>query len=120
MFSQKAASLEAELLQGTLGMLILKVVALQPTYGYVIVQRLQRISKGALQIKQGSLYPALYRLEKKGWLEPEWTKTEGGRRARVYRLTRDGRKQLDLKAERWGRLSSAIALVLEASGDELE
>ena len=83
---------DAELLQGTLDMLILKVTTLRPIHGYAIVQRIQQISKDALQIRQGSLYPALYRLEKRGWLKSEWKVTNGGREAKYYSLTKAGRR----------------------------
>src|SRR6266568_4426767 len=85
---------DAELLQGTLDMLILKVAALRPIHGYAIVQRIHQISKDALQIRQGSLYPALYRLEGRGWLKADWRTTEGGREAKFYTLTREGRRHL--------------------------
>ena len=106
---------DAELLQGTLDLLILKVVALQPLHGYGIVQRLQQISNQALQIRQGSLYPALYRLENKGWLKAEWKTTDGGREAKYYSLTKAGRQQLDAETEGWKRLCEAISLVLETA-----
>lgn len=106
---------DAEILQGTLDLLILKVAALQPIHGYGIVQRLQQISNEALQIRQGSLYPALYRLENKGWLKAEWKTTEGGREAKYYRLTKAGRQQLDAETAGWMRLCEAISLVLEAA-----
>jgi len=102
----------ADLLQGTLDMLILKVVAIEPIHGYAIVQRLQQISKEALQIRQGSLYPALYRLERRGWLTADWKTTEGGRDAKFYKLTREGRRQLESETAGWKRLCEAIALVL--------
>ena len=94
-------------------MLILKVVALEPIHGYGIVQRLGQISKEALQIRQGSLYPALYRLERKGWLRAEWKATEGGRDAKYYSLTKAGRQQLEREQTSWKRLCEAIGLVLE-------
>jgi transcriptional regulator len=106
---------EAELLQGTLDMLILKVVALRPIHGYAIVQRIQQISKDALQVRQGSLYPALYRLERKGWLQAEWRVHEGGREAKYYTLTPAGRKQLAAETAGWKRLCDAISLVLETA-----
>jgi len=106
---------DADLLQGTLDMLILKVTALRPIHGYAIVQRIQQISRDALNVRQGSLYPALYRLEKKGLLEAEWRTTEGGREAKYYSLTKLGRKQLDDETAGWKRLCDAIALVLEAT-----
>ena len=105
----------ADLLQGTLDMLILKVVALEPIHGYAIVQRLQQISKDALQIRQGSLYPALYRLEGRGWLKADWKTTEGGREAKFYKLTREGRRQLESETAGWKRLCEAISLVLETT-----
>src|SRR6516225_4923247 len=106
---------EAELLQGTLDVLILKVTALRPIHGYAIVQRIQQISKDALQIRQGSLYPALYRLEHRGWLKSEWKITEGGREAKYYSLTKAGRQQLVAETAGWNRLCQAISLVLEAA-----
>ena len=106
---------EAELLQGTLDMLILKVTALRPIHGYAIVQRIQQISKDTLQIRQGSLYTALYRLENRGWLKSEWKTTEGGREAKYYSLTKAGRQQLVAETDGWKRLSQAISLVLEAA-----
>src|SRR6476646_6292720 len=97
----------AELLQGTLDMLILKICALEPLHGYGIVQRLHQISKESLNIRQGSLYPALYRLETKGWLKATWKTTEGGRDAKYYSLTRSGRQQLERERESWKRLCQA-------------
>ena len=94
-------------------MLILKVAALQPIHGYAIVQRIQQISRDALQIRQGSLYPALYRLERRGWLESEWKTTEGGREAKYYSLTKTGRQQLESETAGWKRLCEAISLFLE-------
>ncbi len=108
-------SREAELLQGTLDMLILKVVALRPIHGYAIVQRIQQISGDALQIRQGSLYPALYRLENRGWLKSEWKTTEGGRDAKYYSLTKGGRQQLEAETAGWKRLCEAISLILETA-----
>ena len=96
-------------------MLILKVVAIEPIHGYAIVQRLQQISKEALQIRQGSLYPALYRLERRGWLTADWKTTEGGRDAKFYKLTREGRRQLESETAGWKRLCDVIALVLETN-----
>ena len=104
---------DAELLQGTLDMLILKVVSLRPSHGYAIVQRIQQISRDALQIRQGSLYPALYRLENRGWLKSEWKTTGGGREAKYYSLTKVGRRQLGTETAGWKRLCEAISLVLE-------
>jgi PadR family transcriptional regulator PadR len=105
---------EADLLQGTLDLLILKVLALEPLHGYGIAQRLQQISREALQIRQGSLYPALYRLEKRGMLKAHW-KTVGGRDAKYYSLTRAGHQQLQSETEGWERLCAAVRLVLETS-----
>src|ERR1700690_70932 len=95
---------DAELLQGTLDMLILKVAALRPIHGYAMVQRIQQISRDALQIRQGSLYPALYRLENRGWLRSQWKTTESGREAKYYTLTKAGRRQLDSETAGWKRL----------------
>ena len=105
----------AGLLQGTLDMLILKVAALGPIHGYAIVQRLQQISKDALQIRQGSLYPALYRLENRGWLKSEWKTTDSGREAKYYTLTKAGRRQLDSETAGWKRLCEVVSLVLETA-----
>jgi PadR family transcriptional regulator, regulatory protein PadR len=115
MARQPESPRDAELLQGTLDMLILKICALQPIHGYGIVQRLQQISRDALHIRQGSLYPALYRLESKGLLKAEWHTTEGGREGKYYRLTPAGRKQLEQERSDWRRLCKAIALVLDAA-----
>jgi len=106
---------DAELLQGTLDMLILKVAALRPIHGYAIVQRIQQMSREALQIRQGSLYPALYRLENRGWLKAEWKITEGGREGKFYSLTRSGRQQLEAETASWKRLCEAIGLVLDTA-----
>ncbi len=115
MSRQPEKSSEAELLQGTLDMLILKVTALQPIHGYAIAQRIQQISRDALQIRQGSLYPALYRLENRGWLKADWRTTEGGREAKFYSLTPQGRRQLAVETAGWRRLCDAISLVLETA-----
>lgn len=104
---------DAELLQGTLDMLILKVVSLRPIHGYAIVHRIQQISRDSLQIRQGSLYPALYRLENRGWLKSAWKTTDGGREAKYYSLTNVGRQQLGTETAGWKRLCEAISLVLE-------
>ena len=101
-----------DLLQGTLDLLILQTLALAPMHGWGVAQRIQQLSKDVLQIGQGSLYPALYRLEYKGWIRSEWQITENNRRAKYYRLTRTGRKQLVAELAGWDRLSSAIASVL--------
>ena len=106
---------KADLLQGTLDMLILKVVALGPTHGYAIAQRLQQMSQDVLQVQQGSLYPALHRLEKGGWVKAEWAASDTGREARFYSLTRLGRKQLEEQRENWDRLSAAISGILRTA-----
>ena len=96
-------------------MLILKVVALGPIHGYAIAQRIQQISRDALQIQQGSLYPALHRLEHRKWLRAEWGDTESGREAKFYALTEAGRKQLRAEEADWDRLSVAIGLIMRAT-----
>lgn len=106
---------KSDLLQGTLDMLVLKVVALEPIHGYGIAQRMRQISKDVLQVQQGSLYPALHRLEKRGWLKAEWGEAETGREAKFYSLTKVGRKQLDAEAANWDRLSTAVGLILRTS-----
>lgn len=108
-------SSKSDLLQGTLDMLILKVVALGPIHGYAIAQRLQQMSREVLQVQQGSLYPALHRLEKRRWLRAVWAATETGREARFYTLTAVGRKQLGEQRANWERLSIAISGVLSAA-----
>ena len=105
----------ADLLPGTLDMLILKAVSLKPLHGYGVLLRLQQISKDALQIPQGSLYPALYRLEHQGLLTFEWGESENRRQAKYYTLTAAGRKRLREETEYWARLSGAIGLVLDAA-----
>ena len=102
-----------DLLQGTLDVLILKTLALEPMHGWGVAQRIQQISKDVLQIGQGSLYPALHRLEYKGWIESDWGSSDNNRRAKYYSLTRKGRKQLEAELATWERLSTAIGLVLE-------
>ena len=104
--------------QGTLDLLILKVVAPGPIHGYAVAQRLQQLSRDVLQVTQGSLYPALHRLENRGLLASEWTQSDTGRDAKFYRLTRKGRAQLEQEEAGWRRLSEAIGLVLaHAEGD---
>jgi transcriptional regulator len=103
----------ADLLQGTLDMLILKAIALEPEHGWAIAQRIQQVSKNVLTIGQGSLYPALHRLEYKGWIRAQWGASENNRRARFYTLTAAGRKQLSAELENWDRLTGAVNLVLE-------
>ena len=113
--ARQETSRDAQLLQGTLDMLILKICALEPLHGYGIVQRLHQISKESLNIRQGSLYPALYRLEIKGWLKAEWKTTEGGREAKYYRVTKGGLLQLEAERAGWKRLCEAISLVLDTN-----
>src|SRR5438876_385478 len=103
-----------ELPQGTLDLLILKAVALEPQHGWAISARLHQISSASLQIRQGSLYPALHRLERRGWIKARWSTSENNRRAKYYELTRKGRAQLEAETDAWRRLSAAISQVLEA------
>ena len=105
----------AEFLKGTLDMLILKVVALGPIHGYAIAQRIQQISRDFFQLQQGSLYPALHRLEDQGWLKAEWRATETGREGKFYSLTRKGRKKLQNELENWEKLTGAVALILQTA-----
>jgi transcriptional regulator len=109
---------KTDLLQGTLDMLILKVIALGPVHGYGISLRIRQISNEVLQVQQGSLYPALHRLEKRGWLAAEWGESENGRQAKFYRLSAKGRKQMATEEATWNRLSQAVALILGASQQE--
>ena len=104
-----------DLVHGMLDLLILKTVALEPKHGWAIAKRIQQISKEALQVQQGSLYPALYRLEEKGWIKSEWRTNETGREAKFYSLTRSGRKHMDEELENWNRLSNAINLVVRTT-----
>ena len=108
------AKTKSDLLQGTLDMLILKTLALEPMHGWGVSQRIQQISSGVLNINQGSLYPALYRLEDQGWIASEWGSSDNNRQAKYYRLTRAGRKQLDEETANWQRLSAAIEQVLQS------
>jgi PadR family transcriptional regulator PadR len=111
---------KADIPQGTLDLLILKVATLGPIHGYGIAQRLEQISREVLQVQQGSLYPALHRLEEKGYLAAEWKESDTGREAKFYRLTAKGRKQLKQEAQSWARLTGAVGLVLKLSeGDAL-
>lgn len=103
----------ADLLQGTLDMLILRAIANEPQHGWAIAQRIQLVSNNVLQIGQGSLYPALHRLEYKGWIRAEWGSSENNRKARFYSLTTAGRRQLNAELENWSRLSGAVNLVLQ-------
>lgn len=101
-----------DLLQGTLGLLILRTLQAQPMHGWAISDRIQQISEGVLHVNQGSLYPALHRLEHQAWIKAEWGVSELGRRARFYKLTASGRKQLELESKAWDRLTAAIGRVL--------
>jgi PadR family transcriptional regulator PadR len=103
----------SDLLQGTLDMLILKAIAIEPQHGWAIAQRIQLVSNNVLQIGQGSLYPALHRLEYKGWIQAEWGASENNRKARFYSLTVAGRKRLNTELENWNRLSGAVNLVIQ-------
>ena len=104
-----------ELPQGTLDLLILKAIALEPQPGWAISERLHQISSATLQIRQGSLYPALHRLERRGWIKARWGMSDNNRRAKYYELTRKGRAQLDAETSAWRRLTAAIAQVLETA-----
>jgi len=106
---------KADLLQGTLDLLILKVLALQPMHGWGISQRIQQMSSEVLQVQQGSLYPALHRLEQRGWIEAEWGDSDNNRKAKFYRLTEMGRKQLEVETSNWERLSGAVRQILETA-----
>lgn len=101
-----------DLVQGTVDLLIMKTVALEPLHGWAIAQRIRQLSNDVLQLQQGSLYPALQRLERQGWITAEWGASENNRRARFYRLTKAGRRRLERERGHWERLSGAIALVL--------
>jgi PadR family transcriptional regulator, regulatory protein PadR len=107
---------QSELLRGTLDMLVLKVVAFEPSHGYAIAQRLRQISKDFFQVHQGSLYPALHRLEDKGWLRAEWKESETGREAKYYSLTAKGRRRMDAEVAEWERLCTAVGLFLYLPG----
>jgi transcriptional regulator len=106
---------KSDLLQGTLDMLILKIVAGGPLHGYAIAQRIGQVSRALLQVPQGSLYPALHRLENADLLAATWIETEAGRPAKVYRLTRQGRRRLEAEVADWRRLSEAIQLILQSA-----
>jgi transcriptional regulator len=99
--------------QGTLDMLILQILSLEPTHGYGIAQRLEQISRSVVQVNQGSLYPALHRLEQKGWLKSGWKQSETGREAKFYSLTSSGRRQLKIEKDSWARLTGAVQLVFD-------
>ncbi|MGH9395753.1 MAG: PadR family transcriptional regulator [Terriglobia bacterium] len=102
-----------DLPQGTLDLLILKTIALEPQHGWAISERIQQVSSNVLQVRQGSLYPALHRLERRGWIKAKWGASENNRRAKYYELTRSGRKQLEAEADAWHKLTVAVGQVLK-------
>lgn len=102
--------------QGTLDMLVLQILSLEPAHGYGIAQRLEQISNSVVQVNQGSLYPALHRLEEKGWVKAKWQPSETGREAKFYALTAAGRKQLEAERESWAKLTSAVQLIFDEGG----
>jgi PadR family transcriptional regulator PadR len=112
---ESAAGVPADLLQGTLDLLVLKTLQAGPTHGWDIAQRIQQVSRDALRVGQGSLYPALHRLEDRGWIEAEWGASDNNRRAKFYRLTVAGRKQLATETEGWHRFAAAVGLILKAT-----
>ena len=103
---------KSDIIRGTLDMLVLKVLSLEPMHGWGICERIQQESEDALQVNQGSLYPALHRLTREGWIRSEWRTTENNRRARYYELTRAGREQLGVEAEHWARMSAGVERIL--------
>ena len=107
------SSLRFPIPQGTLDMLILQILSVEDQHGYGIAQRLDQISKSVVQVNQGSLYPALHRLEQKGWLKAEWKQSETGREAKFYSLTRSGQKQLRVEKDSWARLTGAVQLIFD-------
>lgn len=116
--SELAGKQKAELLQGTLDMLVLKVLRSGSQHGYGIVRQIQRTSKDMLNVEEGSLYPALHRMERKGWIKSKWGLSESNRRAKFYRLTPSGRKQVELAAEKWKLLVEAVSGVMAFAGGE--
>ena len=108
-----------DLLQGTLDMLVLKAVSLGPLHGYGVLLRIQQISQNRLEIQQGSLYPALYRLEHEGWIAGEWGESENKRRARFYRLTAAGRRRLERETNKWNEFAGVVAVILNTVAEEL-
>ncbi|HYL83465.1 MAG TPA: PadR family transcriptional regulator [Candidatus Angelobacter sp.] len=110
---------QMELLQGTLDLLILKAVSLGPLHGYGVLLRIQQISKDRLEIQQGSLYPALYRLEHQGWITSEWGESENKRKAKYYRLTAAGKRKLLAELEKWNRMADVIAGILQTTPEEV-
>jgi PadR family transcriptional regulator len=107
-----------DLPQGTLDLLILRTLALEPQHGWAISERIQQISREILQVPQGSLYPALHRLERRGWIRAEWGTSDNNRRAKYYRLTRAGRKQLAVETKTWRKLIAAVGLIMDMRGTE--
>ena len=103
----------SDLVQGTLDLLVLKILALEPLHGWALSQRLKQVSGDVLQVSDGSLYPALHKLEQQGWISAEWRDSDLGRSAKFYSLTREGKKQLAIELNSWTRLSSAVALVIQ-------
>lgn len=108
-------SSKSDLLQGTLDLLILKTLAFGPQHGWGISQRIQQISEDVLQVNQGSLYPALHRLEEQGWIDSEWGVSDTNRQAKFYRLTRAGQRQLEVEAAQWARIIAAVGRILDAT-----
>jgi transcriptional regulator len=106
---------KSELMPGTLDMLVLRVLSRGELHGWGITNKLDQLSNSALQVDEGSLYPALYRMEAKGWIEAEWRKTENNRRAKYYNLTRSGKKQLETEQANWDRMSAVIAMVMQSA-----
>jgi PadR family transcriptional regulator PadR len=111
-YKRGAMSDQTDVLQGTLDLLIMRTIALEPMHGWAIAQRIQQISDALLRVQQGSLYPALHRLEHQGWITADWGASENNRRARFYSLTKAGRKQLAVEVSKWERLSAGVNLVL--------
>ena len=107
----------SDLIQGTLDLLILQTIAPQPQHGWAIAKRIEQVSEDVLQVTQGALYPALHRLEQQAWLRAKWRKTETGREAKFYELTKAGRTQLDKELAQWERLSNAVGLVIRTAED---
>jgi transcriptional regulator len=110
---------QIDLMQGTLDMLILKAISLGPLHGYGVLLRIQQISGGQLEIQQGSLYPALYRLEHQGWISSEWGESDNNRKAKFYNLTAAGRKQLRVESEKWNRMAGLIGSMLSVKVGEI-
>jgi PadR family transcriptional regulator len=106
---------QTDLIQGTLDLLVLRTIAIEPMHGWAIAQRIQQISDELLKVQQGSLYPALHRLEHQGWISAKWGESENGRRAKYYSLTRAGKLQLERETENWRRLSTAVTSLVEQS-----